>query len=167
MLFSPNSPSDAPKSAYPYFKPDIVFILSSSPTKRISLSDRVQKLVPAGDHAHGGLAQRVERNDLEAARVEQPELRLFAADEGREIAAHQARHRDAGTVVAHREHGAIVHAADMRHRIQRHADESRPFERKRYVGQLREDADHGPAQGIEGRFRVLLAEGAAAAKDHA
>src|SRR5215510_4121063 len=156
MLFSPNSPSDAPKSAYPYFKPDIVFILSSSPTKQISLSDRVQKLVPAGDHAHGGLTQRVERNDLEAARVEQSELRLFAADEGREIAAHQARHRDPGTVVAHRKQGPIVQPSDMRHRIYGHADEAGPFERERYVGQVREDADHGLAQGIEGRFRVLL-----------
>ena len=40
----------------------------------MSLTDRVEKLVPAGDHAHGGLAQRIERDGFHSPRIEQPDL---------------------------------------------------------------------------------------------
>src|SRR6185503_10910697 len=62
---------------------------------------------------------------------------------------------------------ASIETADMRHGIERHRDEARPFERERNIRKLREDADHCLAQRIEGAFGVLLAEGAASAEDDA
>src|SRR6266702_1609571 len=113
-------------------------MLYSPPVKasRFLLSDRIEKLVPAGHHSHGRYAQRIKRDNLESASVEQADIRLLAAYEGREIASHQARHRDASAIVTHRKQRLVVEAADMRHRIQRHADQTRPFERERQVGEI-------------------------------
>ena len=45
--------------------------------------------------------------------------------------------------------------------------QARPFERQRHIGQFGKDADHDFAQRVESWFRILLAEGAAAAEHHA
>src|SRR6185369_2341383 len=84
--------------------------------------DRIQKLVPAGHRADGGFAERIEWNSVETDCIEQAEIDLLRAHEGREIAAHQARHGDTGAVVANRIEGTIIEAADMRHGIERHRD---------------------------------------------
>src|SRR6185369_7468797 len=135
--------------------------------QKLLTPDRIQKLVPAGHRADGRFAERIEWNGFETASIEQAKIYILPAHEGRKVATHQARHRDAGTIVADRIKGAIIETTDMRHGIERHRDEARPFERERNIRKLREDADHCLAQRIEGAFGVLLAEGAASAEDDA
>lgn len=117
--------------------------------------------------AHARRAQRVKRHGPQAVLCEQREFRRVAERERRRVLPDETRHRHARAVIAETERSGAIAAADMRQRIECHADITRPAIVHRHVLQLRKERDHRALQRIEAGRLAFLAERIAPAEEHA